>query len=351
MLQSKPEMCHWVKELCFEYSSPKIVGQSSKHAGWVGRRGLAAFTKLAGNLPGVDTLSFRFITLNKEDHESSFIALAPLKHVRHMNFYRCRGHFTALVHLIKASPSLATVSIVESGFATMGEIQELNKVTLPRLSALSIIGCTYQQDEIRSWFRSAVKNEQWRSITIDVLHQYYMEETNRLLQDAGPHLRSLSIKFPDRGPNVWVPLYEFNTGGSVAHTSHISTPAPDPATRDVALENIDLGCNPNVRDLTLHNLDISEILPLLNRFVTLEIRTLSIRLSAVAVADTTVTAYRELDKRLEESDFDGFEEFRVLYEGTSQVSQVAKKMHQGFRAMSTLDILRIEQVPAPPPPK
>ncbi|KAJ3481197.1 hypothetical protein NLI96_g7825 [Meripilus lineatus] len=298
MLQSKPEMRHWVKELRFEYSSPRKMGQSSKHTGWVGRRGLRALTKLVEILPGVNTLSFRFITLYKADHELSFIALAALKHVRHMSFYRCRGHFTAFVRLVKASPSLATVSIVESGFATMGEIQELNNVTLPRLSALSIVGCTYQQDEIRSWFRSAVKNEQWRSITVDVLHQYSMEETNRLLQDAGPHLRSLSIKFPDRGPDVRVPMYQFNTWGDVAHSSHTGAPSPDPATRDVALDNIDLGCNPNVRDLTLHNLDISEILPLLDRFVTLEIRTLSIRLSAVAVADTNVKAYRELDNHL-----------------------------------------------------
>ncbi|KAJ3481201.1 hypothetical protein NLI96_g7821 [Meripilus lineatus] len=318
-------------------NGPPLIGPTDR----------AALEQLVEKLPEINRLGFHVVPVFVGQFESAFGALAALKNVRHLSFSRCRGHFNTLVGFMKAYPSLETVSIVESGFATLGQIELVKEVKLPKLSALSIIACTYEQDKIRSWFRSASGNAKWRSLNIDALHAYYMEKTNRLLRDAGPHLNSLTIKFPDRGPNIQIPKYWFKTK-RVDHATHLSGPTPDPATRTLALDRINLQNNTSICHLTLHNLDIPGILTLLDRLVTADIRTLSIRLSHETLTETVVKDYRALDKRLDGPDFDELEEFRVVCEHTGEMNKVAKTIRQGFREMSALDILYIKQVPRPP---
>ncbi|KAJ3481198.1 hypothetical protein NLI96_g7824 [Meripilus lineatus] len=343
MIRGTPDLRRWIKEIQFDDSSrplrnnPPLIGLADR----------AALERLVEKLPGIICLDFHLITIFIGEFDSAFGALAALKNVRRLNFSRCRGHFNTLAGFMQAYPLLETVSIAESGFATRDQIELVQHIRVPQLSALSIIGCTYEQDRIRKWFRSASRHAKWRSLNIDILHSCYMRQTNGLLRDAGPHLKSLTIKFPDRGPDIQIPNYRFKHI-HVAHSTHLSAPTPVPVSRIVALERINLQYNTSIHHLTLHNLDIPGILTLLDQLVTADIRMLSIRLSHETLAETVVKDYRALDKRLDGPDFDELDEFRVLCEGRGDLSKVAKKIRQGFREMSAMDILYIEQVPTPP---
>ncbi|KAJ3481203.1 hypothetical protein NLI96_g7823 [Meripilus lineatus] len=344
MLQRTQTLRSTIKEVTFDDTTRKAKRQGPQIGGGESRDALA---QLAKQLLAVDTVTFRSMSFFEVEHPNPFHVLTSMKSVRRVRFHRCRGTFTNLVKFIRAFPLLDAISIVESGFA-IGNLKSVKMVKLPQLSTLSIMGCTFEQEKMRSWFRSVATNEHWRSITVDILHGYYMEETNDLLQAAGPDLLSLGIKFPDSGPDPQVPPYRFKKKITIAHKSHKAGPPCIPATRQAVLEQLVLFHNTGVRHITLYNLNISEVSTILDKLATDQIRTITISNPSATIAETALEDYNALDERLCRSELGRLEEFRILCEGKCNIGVIRKAVRDACPLISAQNKLCVEKIPMSP---
>ncbi|KAJ3481202.1 hypothetical protein NLI96_g7820 [Meripilus lineatus] len=345
MLESSPDLCSMIKEVTFNDSMSKAKRGGPPIGGGLSRHMLP---QLAKRLQMVDTVTFQYMSYF--DMQSPFRFLALMKRVRRIQYHRCRGVFINVMRLIQAFPLLDSIAFVESGFA-VGEPGCMKKVNLPQLSSLSIVGCSFEQDKMRSWFRSVNTSEHWSSIFVDVLHGYYVEETNRLLQSAGSGLRSLGIKFPDCGPDPQVPAYRFKGRRLIAYGdqgTRFGSPCV-PATRQAVMERLVLHHNTGIRHLGIHNLDIPEVSTLFDKLAaTKQIRILTIRNPSAAIAETAIEDYNALDERLCSPAWDQLEELRIQCQGKRDLDAVMKTMHQAFPLLSARDKLCVMNAPNSP---
>lgn len=342
MIGAAPIIGQWIKEISFDLLNHDIEDPENVDIdpNWLGAD---VFMRLEGRLPSLRCISF--IATHHDDicHAALFDALSRFRTVRHVSSYLCH-HTATFLTFLSRFPLLETLSLKRSTFSIVDLTGFPPNLSLPHLSDLHVTGCSNNQHHVRAWLNSAITASSLRSLTVDVRHEYYVEETNELLKNAGSNLQFLDIKFPLKPeyPNASV-------GMSCPPRRDNGWP---PASREVVMERIDLRHNTGLRGLTIYTPDSPEFVGLLDQVSGSRIRTVDIVLQLSRLPRMKREDYEALDERLVRSDFRHLEEVHVVCEGLAEqydlsqniwesIDSVTCKVHQLFPSVSNRGILRV----------
>lgn len=333
MIEVTPVISRWIKVLSFDLYGHEIRKEAKVSTfDWLGADVLKGI-----EFPRLQSIHFSSIRIHDTHIIPLLDSLTKFQTVRRISLRHCH-YLDSLLDFVSRFPLLDTLTIKECGrYST--DIGATKSPKLTHLSKLSIMNCSWKQGPLLAWFASAAIAEHLRSITIDLLYESHIQETNRLLEVAGPRLQFLRIRFPS-----WSKINEGGPGVRVIRGISCSRTA----TREVVMKGVDLRHNTGLRNLRLHTPASPELLLLIDQLNPSELRTISIVLSLSTLGEIRIEDYEAFDRRLAMSDFNHLEkvsiEYSLIERASHSIDEVEHKMHRAFPSASARGILQVERL-------
>lgn len=330
LLEEQPEVCSWIKELCFDNMLDDSDSAAISTPEWV----YAFATQLAPKMKRLECLEFVGLEELERDRVFPFITgLQVLSSIRTLRFVDCALSSNCLLAVACSFSNLVTLSIIQPSI--FFDTDSTPRPALPKHHQLRLTAFKYHDyddridDEDKNLLKSLLAElhssgslQTLRCLDFDIKDRLTLPQVGRLLQEVGPSFEDFTLKLP-MSLKIWG-----KDRGQAEFKRHLNFSSMK-SLRSLRFEDIK-------HPVTL---DLLKTLP-----KPIELRRLTFGIEFNHVASLRNKDYAQLDEFLSSEHFSSMTEVWFDYKGVLDDNTVRKKAGRAFKGLDKRGMLGVSKV-------